>query len=120
MLGQHHGIVEIDDLCPIRKLDRGNRKRKPAPEEKLGDEPLAPERRELLDDEQRRVERVLLEIRLAEGLPVEVLTATERRRLDDLEARGLATDAHAGPDGRVVLTQAGRLLADGVVRDLLD
>jgi putative oxygen-independent coproporphyrinogen III oxidase len=76
--------------------------------------------RELLDDEQRRVERVLLEVRLAEGLPVAVLTTTERRRLDDLEARGLVTDAHAGPDGRVVLTQAGRLLADGVVRELLD
>ena len=76
--------------------------------------------RELLDDEQRRVERVLLEVRLAEGLPVDVLTGTERRRLPDLAARGLITDAYAVPAGRVVLTRAGRLLADGVVRDLLD
>ena len=42
--------------------------------------------RELLDADQRRVERVLLEVRLAEGLPVDVLTATERRRLPDLAA----------------------------------
>ncbi|GAA3579033.1 radical SAM family heme chaperone HemW [Microlunatus spumicola] len=76
--------------------------------------------RELLDPEQRRVERVLLEVRLAEGLPVDVLTATERRRLPDLAVRGLIAPEHAGPEGRVVLTSAGRLLADGVVRDLLD
>ena len=76
--------------------------------------------RELLDDEQRRVERVLLEVRLAEGVRVDVLTPTERRRLPDLSARGLITPAYAGPDGLVVLTRAGRLLADGVVRDLLD
>jgi putative oxygen-independent coproporphyrinogen III oxidase len=73
--------------------------------------------REQLDGEQRRVERVLLEIRLAEGLPVDVLTRTERRRLPDLAARRLITDAYAD---RVVLTRTGRLLADGVVRDLLD
>ena len=76
--------------------------------------------RERLDAEQRRVERVLLEVRLAEGLPVDVLTATERRRLPDLALRGLITGTYAGPAGRVVLTRAGRLLADGVVRDLLD
>jgi putative oxygen-independent coproporphyrinogen III oxidase len=76
--------------------------------------------RELLDDEQRRVERVLLEVRLAEGLPTTALTASERRRLPDLARRSLITDVYAGPDGRVVLTRTGRLLADGVVRDLLD
>ncbi|HEY0238268.1 MAG TPA: radical SAM family heme chaperone HemW [Friedmanniella sp.] len=76
--------------------------------------------RELLDAGQRRVERVLLEIRLADGLPTAVLTKTERRRLPDLARRALITDVHAGPAGRVVLTRAGRLLADGVVRDLLD
>ena len=76
--------------------------------------------RELLDDDQRRVERVLLEVRLAEGLPTEVLTPTEQRRLPDLAHRRLITDAYAGPAGRVVLARSGRLLADGVVRDLLD
>ena len=48
---------------------------------------------------------------------IDVLTATERRRLPDLARRGLTTGAHGD---RVVLTRAGRLLADGVVRDLLD
>ncbi|GAB2594778.1 radical SAM family heme chaperone HemW [Microlunatus antarcticus] len=73
--------------------------------------------RERLDAEQRRVERVLLEVRLAEGMSVDVLTATERRRLPDLARRALITDASGD---RIVLTRAGRLLADGVVRDLLD
>ncbi len=72
--------------------------------------------REQLDEADRRVERVLLELRLAEGLELAVLTANERRRVPDLVARGLATC----PADRLVLTLTGRLLADGVVRDLLD
>jgi oxygen-independent coproporphyrinogen-3 oxidase len=72
--------------------------------------------REVLTTEQRRTERVLLELRLCEGLPVEVLTRTEQTRVPDLVSRGLAD-----VDGeRLVLTVRGRLLADGVVRDLLD
>ena len=73
--------------------------------------------RELLDAEQRRVERVLLEVRLAEGLDLAVLTPSERRRVPDLVARGLAA---VSPSDTLVLTLTGRLLADGVVRDLLD
>ena len=72
--------------------------------------------REVLTTEQRRTERVLLELRLREGLPVEVLTRTEQRRVPDLLARNLAEVA----GDRLVLTLQGRLLADGVVRDLLD
>jgi oxygen-independent coproporphyrinogen-3 oxidase len=72
--------------------------------------------REVLTPEQRRTERVLLELRLSEGLPLEVLTETERLRVPDLAARNLAV-----VDGdRLVLTLRGRLLADGVVRGLLD
>jgi oxygen-independent coproporphyrinogen-3 oxidase len=72
--------------------------------------------REVLTGEQRRAERVLLELRLREGLPVDVLTMSEQRRIPDLVARGMAVvDAD-----RLVLTLNGRLLADGVVRDLLD
>ncbi|HEY1132978.1 MAG TPA: radical SAM family heme chaperone HemW [Nocardioides sp.] len=78
--------------------------------------------RELLDDDVRRVERVLLETRLREGLPVDALDADGRAALPDLAARGLvepvAGDA-ADAAARVVLTREGRLLADGVVRDLL-
>jgi putative oxygen-independent coproporphyrinogen III oxidase len=72
--------------------------------------------RELLSAEDRRVERVLLELRLADGLDLDVLTTTERRRVPDLVARGLADS----DERRLVLTLSGRLLADGVVRDLLD
>jgi oxygen-independent coproporphyrinogen-3 oxidase len=72
--------------------------------------------REILTDDQRRVERVLLELRLAEGISETLLTPTERRRLNDLVARKLLI---RGGD-RLVLTLEGRLLADAVVRDLLD
>ncbi len=72
--------------------------------------------REVLTAEDQRVERVLLELRLADGLDTGVLTATERRRIPDLLARGLTELI----DERLILTLPGRLLADGVVRDLLD
>ena len=71
--------------------------------------------RELLDDETRRVERVLLESRLVDGVPVGVLDDAGRAELAALAAEGLVDDR---PD-RVVLTRRGRLLADAVVRRLL-
>ncbi len=61
------------------------------------------------------MERVLLELRLYDGLPVEVLDATGRAAIFDLVARGLIDRVGE----RLVLTTPGRLLADGVVRDLL-
>jgi putative oxygen-independent coproporphyrinogen III oxidase len=86
--------------------------------ERLASRASPAQARELLDDESRRVERVLLELRLADGLPVEVLdeygAKAAGRAVDD----GLA-DADALAQGRVVLTLRGRLLADAVVRDLL-
>ena len=48
-------------------------------------------------------------------LTVSVLSPEEQSRLDGLSDRGLLRVA----DGRVRLTVRGRLLADGVVRDLL-
>jgi putative oxygen-independent coproporphyrinogen III oxidase len=72
--------------------------------------------RELLSAEQRRVERILLELRLADGLSTSLLTTTEQSRLVDLLARRLAVI----DDGMLILTRDGRLLADGVIRDLLD
>ncbi|MFE9044004.1 radical SAM family heme chaperone HemW [Streptomyces sp. NPDC012421] len=75
--------------------------------------------RELLSDEDRRVERILLELRLREGCPLELLRerglAASRRALAD----GLL-DAEPYAAGRAVLTLRGRLLADAVVRDLVD
>jgi putative oxygen-independent coproporphyrinogen III oxidase len=72
--------------------------------------------REVLTPENRRVERILLELRLADGLTTSLLTSTERGRLADLCARGLAVVE----DRKLILTRNGRLLADGVVRELLD
>jgi oxygen-independent coproporphyrinogen-3 oxidase len=74
--------------------------------------------REVLDEETRRVERVLLELRVREGLPVAVLDAPGAAAVPELVDRGLLE----GPEtarGRLVLTARGRLLADAVVRDLL-
>jgi putative oxygen-independent coproporphyrinogen III oxidase len=71
--------------------------------------------REQLDDETRRVERVLLEIRLRDGLPAKVLDDAGRKAAEDAVVRGLLTVE----DERLVLTRPGRLLADAVVRDLL-
>ena len=74
--------------------------------------------REVLDPETRRVERILLETRLAEGLDAGVLDDSGRSGAVRLAGDGLI---EPGPlaDGRVVLTLRGRLLADAVVRDLL-
>jgi len=71
--------------------------------------------REKLDEETRRVERVLLETRLATGVSIDVLDRAGRAGIPDLVGDGLVqvdTD-------RVVLTPRGRLLADAVVRGLL-
>jgi len=74
--------------------------------------------RETLDTETRRVERVLLEVRLRDGLPVEVLDEDGRAALAVQAEDGLVEPAPL-EQGRVVLTLRGRLLADAVVRGLL-
>src|SRR4051794_21548811 len=71
--------------------------------------------RERLDAETRRVERVLLELRLRDGLPLDVLDASGRAAVEVQVEQGLATTE----GDRLVLTPRGRLLADAVVRDLL-
>jgi oxygen-independent coproporphyrinogen-3 oxidase len=79
----------------------------------LGDSPA--HARETLTAEERRVERVLLETRLADGLDPAVLDDAGRASVPDLTGRGLL---EARSDA-LVLTRDGRLLADAVVRDLL-
>lgn len=74
--------------------------------------------REILDDEARRSERVLLETRIADGLPTDVLQPDERRAIPELIAAGLL-DGRAAIRGRVTPTRRGRLLADTVVQRLL-
>lgn len=73
--------------------------------------------REVLSDEDRRLERIMLGVRLAEGLPVTALSEPERVAA---EVRSGLVDADALDRGRVVLTDQGRLLADAVIRRLVD
>ena len=71
--------------------------------------------REVLDDRARRTEEVLLRLRLAEGLPLNILDAAGRDEAAVAATEGLLVPAA----GRVVLTQRGRLLADGLAVRLL-
>jgi oxygen-independent coproporphyrinogen-3 oxidase len=71
---------------------------------------------EVLDDGDRHTEEVLLRVRLREGLPVSVLNEAEYERAEGIIADGLLMPR----SDRLVLTDRGRLLADAVVRTLLD
>ncbi|MCD1269531.1 coproporphyrinogen III oxidase [Microbacterium sp. MEC084] len=81
----------------------------------LGESPAAG--RETPDADARALERVLLESRIREGLPIAALGDDARRAVAGLVADGLV-DGAAAVRGRVVLTLQGRLLADAVVRAL--
>ncbi len=77
--------------------------------------------RETLDDATRAIERVMLEVRLREGLSIEGLrTANPDPSLAvaQLIADGLV-EPRAALRGRLTLTLRGRLLADAVVKRLL-
>jgi oxygen-independent coproporphyrinogen-3 oxidase len=75
--------------------------------------------REVLTPEDRRIERILLELRLASGCPLGLLAPEGAQAAGRALAEGLL---EPGPyeRGRAVLTLRGRLLADAVVRDLVD
>ena len=70
--------------------------------------------REVLNPEERAFERLMLGVRLAEGVPVR---GRARDLLPGLITRGLVEAAPA-EHGRVVLTRHGRLLADAVTHEL--
>ncbi|OIH96283.1 radical SAM family heme chaperone HemW [Curtobacterium sp. MCBA15_001] len=80
--------------------------------------------RETIDDETRYVERVLLAARVRGELTTADLRQEARGRVAGLIARGLVDGRSAlgrpGTPGRLELTLQGRLLADAVVRELLD
>ena len=71
---------------------------------------------EQLDDAATHTEDVMLRLRLRSGLPVAVLSPDERHRAEVAIDDGLVVRAA----DRLVLTDPGRLLADAVVRTLLD
>ncbi|MEV6274925.1 radical SAM family heme chaperone HemW [Nocardia sp. NPDC051832] len=70
---------------------------------------------EALSDEERYTERVMLTVRLRTGLPMRDLDPAGSAAADRVIADGLAELV----GNRLILTARGRLLADGVVRDLL-
>jgi oxygen-independent coproporphyrinogen-3 oxidase len=72
--------------------------------------------RETLTSEQRYTEQVMLGLRLADGLPLQVLDVPGRAAVDRACADGLATKISGD---RLTLTLRGRLLTDTVVRTLL-
>jgi putative oxygen-independent coproporphyrinogen III oxidase len=74
--------------------------------------------RETLDAAARHTERVMLGVRMRQGLESAELTAAGRAAVPQLAGWGLL-DRLEAEDGKVVLTQRGRLMADAVVRELL-
>ncbi len=75
--------------------------------------------REVLTAEQRRVERIMLGLRLAQGLPIDALSVAGRARAAVQRDEGLL-DPTSFDSGLLILTDRGRLLADAVIRDLVD
>lgn len=75
--------------------------------------------RETLDAPSRETERVLLATRIREGIEVGSLPAGARHAVAGLIADGLV-EARTALAGRLTLTRRGRLLADAVVRRLLE
>ncbi len=79
------------------------------------------EGREVLDADQAQVERILLGVRLREGLDSGLLGREGRASIPGLVEDGLIERGEGrGPSagGAIVLTRRGRLLADAVVRAL--
>ena len=74
--------------------------------------------REVLTESERHTERVMLRLRLATGLPLDLLDDDGRAAAVRAAEDGLL-DPAALPTGRAVLTRHGRLLADGVINALL-
>ena len=82
-----------------------------------GESPAAA--RETPDVEARRLETILLQLRLATGVALQDVSEFAAERARGLAVEGLL-DVDALSHGSLVLTLRGRLLADRVVRDLTD
>jgi oxygen-independent coproporphyrinogen-3 oxidase len=77
--------------------------------------------RENLDDSEKATERVLLELRLREGMSIELLKSINplvAKPISQFIADGMVNAADS-IRGQLTLTLKGRLLADALVRDLL-
>jgi oxygen-independent coproporphyrinogen-3 oxidase len=74
--------------------------------------------RETIDAQGRLTERIMLGVRRREGLVISELPQTVRAAAPQLAGWGLLDQTDL-QDGRLVLTQRGRLMADAVVKELL-
>jgi len=73
---------------------------------------------EVLNDEQKNSERMMLEIRLAKGIDAKTLDSGQLAILESYKNQGhLLADSWAA--GRIVLSTSGRLIADRIVREIL-
>lgn len=72
---------------------------------------------EVLSVADKRVEAVMLGLRLAEGIPIDVVDPQRRGALEGFVEQGLF-DGQAYESGRLTLTPRGRLLADYAIREL--
>ena len=82
---------------------------------RLADDQSPGHAREILTDDDRRVEDIMLRVRLRDGIPLDRLDAAGAGQA--LENGLLEPAAYAA--GRLVLTLRGRLLADAVIRDVV-
>ena len=73
--------------------------------------------REILTEEQQRTEKILLGLRMAPGIAADAVDAGKAPAIAEFIGRGLL-DGRQAVGGRLVLTQAGRLVADHLVREL--
>ena len=73
---------------------------------------------EILTSDQARSEEIMLQIRLASGIALDSLSATEAKALPGFLDEG-HLDRTAWERGRLVLSPTGRLVADRIVREIL-
>ncbi|MFD2473728.1 radical SAM family heme chaperone HemW [Amycolatopsis silviterrae] len=74
--------------------------------------------REVLAEEDRHLERIMLELRISDGLALSALDDAGVKEARAAAAEGLLEVSDLDSRGRAVLTDRGRLLADAVVRRL--
>ncbi len=73
---------------------------------------------EILTADEARSEEIMLQIRLATGIPLSSLSPNEQRSLPGFLADGYLLGP-AWEGGSVILSQTGRLIADRIVREIL-
>ena len=74
--------------------------------------------REILSEEEKYTEMVMLRLRISDGLPIDLLRPGHQQAVAWAIAEELV-DSQAALRGTLILTRKGRLVADGVARKLL-